>query len=313
MVVIRKFIRKNLKKFPKKLKATRKPNRFKGSRVSKRYVTTRTVSNMLSNYGENKFNGSLLHCLPSIAKPAGNQPLRYHLINLGGSLSSFLGTSWVSPMNLYRFPQGDGFNERTGKYMYLKNTRVKMEIQMNPIEDRDGELENLNNAYEFRVMVIKANRKYQPYGDSSNTAKPNDALFLDNSNQSFGLSDVGATTYEYQNNLINKRQFNVMYDRKFTLAPPSVAWTANQPQGQSSLNAGALRYPVKKQISINVPFYRKSFFQNTTNNETPTNIDTQTMIIVQCCRAGYCNVPTTSPGVRTYSLTVQGTTVARDS
>lgn len=313
MVVIRKFNRKNLKKFPKKIKTAKKPNRFKGSKVSTRYVTTRAVSNMLANYGESKYNGNILNCLPSITKPAGNQPLRYHLINTGGTLSSFLGSSWVAPMNLYRFPQGDGFNQRVGKYMYIKNTRIKMEIQMHPIIDPDGEFENLNNAYEFRVIMVKANRKYQPYGDSSNTAKPNDALFLDNENQSFGLNDVGKTTYEYQNNLINKRQFNVLYDRKFTLAPPSVAWTASQVQGQSSINSGALRYPVKKQISINIPFYRKSYFQNTVNAETPTNLDTQTMLVVQCCRAGYCNVPNTSPGIRTYSLTVQGTTIARDS
>ena len=304
----------------KKYKAIRKarkakPNRFKGSKVSSRYTTTRLVSKMLSNYGENKFRGNLIECQESVPKSSlgGTQPLSYNLINLGRDISTFLGVGWTHPMNLYQFPLGDASFERTGRYMYLRKTHLTMEIQMNPINDTSQVFNNLNNQLQFRLMLVKANRKYQPYGeDSSGTARPNTSLFLTNQNTAFGITNTTASTFEYMNNPINRRQFNVLCDKKFTLSPPAVCWDNDE---KGAINAANSRFPTKRTLHMNIPYYRKAFFQNsdTATQNTPTNLDTQCMIILQAVRSSYCADPITTPLDTLYTLTVQGTTTCRDS
>lgn len=310
-----RYKKKSSKSLKKKAKSKSKPNRFKGSRVSSRYLLTRMVSKIMSNYGENKFRGNILECLNSVPKASlgGTQPLSYHLINLGRNMAAFAGTGWTNPMDLYQFPLGDAAFQRQGRYMFLRKTHICMEIQMNQIADDANVSNNLNNQIQFRLMVVKANRKYQPYGEgSAGTARPNTSLFLTSQNTAFGITDTTATTFEYVNNPINKRQFNVICDKKFTLSPPAVSWDNSQ---RSNINAANPRFPTKKTLHMDIPYYRKAFFQNdpTASLNTPTNIDTQCMIILQAVRSSYCSTPITAPLAGTYSLTVQGTTSCRDS
>lgn len=317
-IPIKRFKRKSNPLYKKyKKRRSMKPTRFRGARVSTRYKTALSVSKMLSNYGENKFNGNIFHCLAGTTKPAGAQPLSYHLINLSKDIRPFLGNQWSNHLDLYNFPLGDDSNQRQGRYMYLRNTTLKMEIQMHPILDvaNPSIFNNLNNAYEFRLLVIRAKRKYQQYGDSDDLAKPSNSLFLDKTNTSFGLSDLSHSTFEYMNQMVNKRQWSVVKDTRFTLSPPSVELRSGNDSANST-NVCALRYPIKKKIDCYIPFNRKSYFNNDAVDPTeniPTNIDTQTLVILQACRAGYCATGTTAPNTQYYSMTIQGTTTARDS
>lgn len=332
-VIIKKFKNKTnplFRKYKKIVKRKkyikrRKPVRFSGSRVSSRYRRTRMLSRALSNYGENKFNGTLLQCLTPVDKPVGSQPIKFHFINLGNSLDGFLGNEWNNPMHLYNFPVAGNTNDpvppaqqREGASMYLRKTHLKFEIQMLPRNTTTEIFNDLNNAIEFRFIMFKANRKYQQYGiPAEDSPKPNNSLFLTPANASQGYDAVSAdfSTYEYMNQPINKRQWVVMADRKFTLQPTSLAWKAEDDDAQ--LNASTGRYPPKKTLTYEIPIFKKSYFSAGTsapfNSSIPTNWDSQTMIIIMAVRSGYCATGASSPNADSYRLTVCGTTTARDS
>lgn len=109
----------------------RNPSRLTGSKTN--YKVAKAVSKAMSLYGENKFNGENLDCIRAVAKPTGSQPLTYVFFNTGTRVDSLLPEfTSARAMDLYNFPKGDGPTERTGDYLYLRKTHLKLEVQMLP-------------------------------------------------------------------------------------------------------------------------------------------------------------------------------------
>jgi hypothetical protein len=271
-------------------------------RVSKsRYTLNRAIAKQINNMTENKFQGYTGDCLQPVAKPAGAQPISYHLFNTGAAIASI--PNFV-PMNLYQFPQGDGSTERNGNYLYIKKTHLKMEIQMLPTSVA-APLQTLNSVTEFRLMVVKANRKFNKLGSSPS---PANSLFLNTQNDQFGINDTGSTTFINMQQPINKRKWLVYKDMRFTLSPPSKEAIDSSPE-EWAFNAANNKYPVKKFISLDLPIYKKCHFE--TDQDVPDNIDTQWMIVIQAVRSNYCTASVAAP--RDYRLNMCATTSASDN
>lgn len=283
-------------KLYRRWKSRKQPARLRVSR--KRYNNTRRVENVLRNFSGSKFKGFEGDCLAPVGKPAGSQPISYHFYNMGRTISAL---PEMNPMELYTFPQGDGNNERVGDYMMLRNTTLKMEVQALPLVSVG---EQGQPILEFRLLVVKSNRKYNSYASSPN---PGDTLFLDNENNEFGYDDTTQSVFAYQRQPVNKRKWIVMREQKFKL---SIPFASNTALGNNSrLNPAYPKYPTKKNFRINIPVHKKTHFDNT--NNTPDNFDTQTFVILQCTHGSYCDPATRNP--TEYSVNFLGTTSAYDN
>lgn len=274
-------------------------------RVSKsRYTLNRAIAKQLNNMTENKFQGYNGDCLMPQEKPSGQQPLSYIFLNTGQQLPS---AGPFQPMDLYKFPQGDTGNERNGSYMFIKKSHLKMEIQMLPKTEQD--VRGLNSTTEFRLMIVKANRKFNKLGQSPVAGS---SLFLDTQNNQFGFGVAGipstASTFLNQKQPINKRKWLVYKDTSFTLTPPAQEILDNANPTQFGYNTSNSKYPVKKFISCDLPIFKKCHFEDST--DVPSNVDTQWLIILQAVRSNYCGE--VKPPLN-YRMNVVATTSASDN
>lgn len=283
-----------------------KPSR---NRVSKtRTKQTRKTEQVLKNFAGSKYSGTIRDCDKPKPKPSGSQPISYHWYNSGKDISS-VGGSYVnySPLDLFNFPQGDSSTQRIGDYMYIRHSKIKLEIQALPIE-ATGELRGQQPVLQFRVMVIKSNRKYNSLGDSNDPGK---SLYLDTTNGQFGYGVQGTastnTTFENFSQPINKRDWLVYKDQRFKLSAPAVG---SIPLGNVAGrdNTAYPKYNTKKYMSITLPVSKKTHFDD---KGRPDNLDTQWLIIVQCTHGSYCTEGTKAP--ENYAINLLGTTSAYDN
>jgi hypothetical protein len=261
---------------------------------------------------ENKFQGFSVSCARPDEKPAGDQPISYHFFNTGQILYTVPGSpnSMFNPMNLYQFPKGDDATQRNGDYMYLKKTHLKMEIQMLPFASSSG-LDVQSSTTQFRMIIVKANRKYNRLGESPVAGN---SLFLTTENDQFGFGIPGGTstdsTFANMRQPINKRKWLVYMDKHFTLSTPAQTYQdTSVPAEYSITNASNNKYPVKKYITCDLPIYKKTHFPS--DSDVPDSVDTQWLLIVQAVRTNYCN-----PGIArptNYNLNILATTSASDN
>ena len=302
-LTIKKFKRSSLKKFDKSKAKKYKPSRLRVSRT--RAVVNKQISKALNNYGETKFRGYTESCGAIVPKPAGSQPINYFFYNTGETLTQ-AGNNMFTPMNLYQFPKGDNATERNGDYMYLKKTHLKIELQMLPFRSSDL-LIGQSSTTAFRVMIVKANRKYNKLGNSPIAA---DSLFLTTENDQVGFGSTTLSTFANMRQPINKRKWLVYKDTHFTLSTPSQEYQDTSiPADVQAINTANQKYPVNKLMNIDLPVYKKTHWPS--DGDTPDSVDTQWLLIIQACRTNYCN-----PGIqppRNVNINILGTTSASDS
>lgn len=283
------------------------PSRLRVS--ASRYRLNKAIARQINTMSENKFQGFNVICANPESKPAGVQPISYHFFNTGTTLTS-AANSMFNPMNLFSFPKGDDNNQRNGDYMYLKKVHLKMELQMLPFSSTVP-LDAESSTTEFRLMIVKANRKYNKLGESPVAGN---SLFLDTENGQFGFGVPGGvsttSTFANMRQPINKRKWLVYKDMRFTLSTPSQSFgDTSVPSEYSITNTANNKYPVKKYITCDLPIYKKTHFDS--SSDIPDSVDTQWLLIIQAVRSNYCSVGTSSP--RNYNLNILGTTSASDN
>jgi len=187
---------------------------------------------------------------------------------------------------------------------------LTISVQALAIEDNLGTANGLNNDLQFRMMIVKANKKYQPF---ASLADPGQNLFLSVENRPFGYDQTGQNAFDYMVQPINKRKYIVYCDKKFTLSPPSIAWDSQETL--TTMNASTGRFPHSKLIRFNCNVNKKCYFDTEATGDlaTPTNVDSDWFIILQGVRSTYNATGVTAPSNRAYSLSINGCTTARDS
>jgi len=286
-------------------RTTTQPSRLSVSR--RRYTKNKAIGNYLNNIAENVFKGYEENCLQPVPIPATTAaPIGCHFINLGSDLSA-LYSDFITSQDAFTFPVGTGTGERQGNYMYIKKSHMKMEVQLLPnVVGPDSETaQALNQNLEFRLVIVKANRKYNKIGETPN---PGTSLFLQPDNSAFGYATNGLSTQKYMKQPINRRQWIVYKDTKFILSPPASEYDADVAGTISTMNASHFKYPIKKHFTFDFNIYKKTHFENV--NNTPDNVDTQWLMILLAAPANYCQGGLSPP--RNYTLSFLGTTSAMD-
>jgi len=263
---------------------------------------------MISNIAESKFQGVRKDCLPTVAKPAGTaRPMSYIFLNTGIDMSA-AHAEFATPLNLFQFPKGENNDERIGQYMYLKKSHLKISVVCNPIIAAESASDlAVNSPIDCRLMIVKANRKVSKLNFSPD---PGNSLFIDTQNSGFGFDETAGSINLLMQQPINKRQWLVYADRKFTLAPATVEVVSTATRSEYY---APTRHNHKYQMHIDLPMYKKTQFEDTTN--TPDDQDTQWLIILQCVRQAHCYTPATGGNLRPENIVMEvlGTTSALDN
>jgi hypothetical protein len=281
------------------------PSRVRVS--SLKYQINRQIVKAMSSVSESKFRSYSGECLMPQPKPAGTQPITYLFMNAGAQLTQ-AGNSMFQPMDLFNFPKGDSNLERNGDYMYVKKSHVKFEVQMLPQPGVDFNAQN--STTEFRMIIVKANRKYNKLGASPLAGN---SLFLTSENDEFGFGIPGgvstASVFANQQQPIDKRKWLVYKDTHFTLSPPAQEYGDSSLPQQFATNTANSRYPVKKYFNFDLPIYKKCHFPSDSNR--PDNVDTQFLMILQAVRTNYCQDAVDAP--RNWRVNILSTTSATDN
>lgn len=183
-------------------------------------------------------------------------------------------------------------NQHVGSYVYFKRTAIQMEIATLFTS-------NSKPPLQFRVIVAKARMNRVPAGS---TDAPGATLFLDNIGNAQGIATTGSnamTSFEFHNNLINKRDWVVYRDNKFTLSHPLRTDSDGGFTGYSG------KYPIKKNFRFNLNHYKKSRIGA---GNLPQDYDGHYIIMIYASNATADN---TTPD--DWRITMRGTTSYTDN
>ena len=242
-------------------KPSKKPARFAVS--TGKYRRNKALSSKMSSMSETK--------LISLSQMRNVVPLAIQGgVNVKAYYSSYILTSlppgWDPYMNNLggiQTTQGLGGHNRIGDYIYLKKTHMVFQIDMN-------ETSNYTAPIEFRFIVAKARTGVLPVGY---TYTPKTTLFLkeDGSPQGHGTSGIDGTDLMLQP--LNKRDWVIYKDHKFTLTTPDTA-------------GGGMNYfyPSRKNIFLNLPHYAKTRINTSTN--LPEDLDTHYVVMIYASSIG---------------------------
>lgn len=297
------YVRKGSKGVRRKLSGRKQvrrpvPSRLIPSRT--RTAVSREVAKQINSVAENKFVGRIGDCLAPIPKPGVGSvaKLNYCLFNSGEALPTGVSTDFT-PMKCFTYPAA----ERDGRYLYLKHALQHFEIQMLPRDTNSTSV--LNSTTQFRFMVVKQKQYTNRLGTVSS---PNSSLFLAPDNKEFGLSDLAATNIMYSAQPINRRNWTVYQDKRFTLTAPSATYFDSTGATEQSVNVAHEKYPVKRSIKFKLPVSAKILYGT---GDIPIDIDTQWLVIIQAMPTSYC--ADTADAQKQWRVNYLSTTVANDS
>lgn len=237
-----------------------KPARFAVSRP--RYNKNKSLASALSNMAETKL-------LPVTAvNEAGGLPIQggaqvYYWAGVMNSVPNGWDSNLVDLAGI-QHSKGVDANERDGNYVYFKKTHVTMQVDLN----------QSSAAYppvEFRLIVCKARQAVTPSGV---TDPPQTTMFLDNVGNAIGHVTSGVTGMDIMLQPLNKRDWVIYRDQKFTLTAPQ------------DVNGGGFnsKYPSRKNIFLNLKYFAKTKMNSSSNK--PEDLDTHYLIYLYASSIG---------------------------
>lgn len=238
----------------------RKPARFDVSRSV--YRKNKRVSSMMSRMSETK----LIPTIPfneTAPKTIQTGAIAYYAPFIMCNVPAGWDTNFNNLAGIQTAQGLGGSGNRVGDYIYLKKTHVNFQIDINE-----------TNAYqppvEFRMIVAKAKMAVLPAGF---TYTPSTTLFLNQVGFPVGHTTSGINGMDLMLQPLNKRDFVIHTDKKFTLSSPST--------GGAGMN---YYYPSRKNCIVNLPYYSKTRISTSTN--LPEDLDTHYFVIFYASAIG---------------------------
>ncbi len=243
----------------KKKKSANMPARFNQSRT--RYVKNKKFSNSISKFAETK----LLPCKElNETKPyVTTSPLSYYN---GWVIGADVPVGWdqnifaIDGMSMIR---GVDAGERVGNYVYLRKTHFTLNIDMNTgVSGLQG-----TAISEFRLVVCKMRSQVVP---TDQIKLPSQSLFLNLAGLPFGYLSAGLTPTDLMCQPLNRRDWVILKDHKFTLTPPPTLQTGStlpNPQAYSQ------KYPSSKTVVVDLPYYKKTRYEFDQANPATEPVD----------------------------------------
>ena len=156
--------------------------------------------------------------------------------------------------------QGIADTQRIGSRVFLKHTMVKYEIKMlNPINPQGAP--STTGPVEFRHLLLKRriNNSKPAYAASEITYTDN--LFLDEEGAEIGLTNGFLTQDRLYNLMVNKTDWIVVRDKRFTLQAC--------PDGNNYASSRGFRH--RKELWFKAPWSKRVNFPN--DNSEPDDLD----------------------------------------
>ncbi|AJP36453.1 putative capsid protein [Avon-Heathcote Estuary associated circular virus 22] len=227
------------------------PSRFPSGR--KTYRQTRAVTRVLKNISETKIQAltpqnAITPSPVEVAPTLG--PVFFTNFCLGTAPSAWVGPSGSAAfnnLNGFVWPLGSGAAQRNGQYIYLKKTALNLRVAMNA-SSRHG-------PCKFRVVVYKERRNLYNVSGGGN---PCDNLFISQTGDSVGfntISPVAQRTMDFNTWLVNKRNYQVVKDMKFVLAPETLSALGST--DPFNVNKG---YTSSRDIRLSLGHFQKAKF-----------------------------------------------------
>ena len=179
---------------------------------------------------------------------------------LGPSLPPNWSTSTWNSMLGVQLQQGTGELTRQGTQVYLRNTMIQIQIDMNNLADNAA---GIHPIHEFRLIVFKSKNKYMAGG----TADPAYSLFLNAENKPLGHSTDDINGTDIIVNKTNKRNFTIYRDQYFRMSNPQLA--VDSGVQNSHVSGFSSYYPSMKRFRIYMPHNKKCMYDEAT--DLPTN------------------------------------------
>ena len=129
---------------------------------------------------------------------------------------------------------------------------------------------------QFRMILMKARQAVTPSGA---TEYPQNTMFLSSGGEAVGFTTTGAlamNSFEVMNQPLNKRDWVILKDRKFTLTHPLLQQF--DADGKPASSAGySGKYPSRKTFTLNYPHYAKTRLSTTGH---PQNYDARYCVYI---------------------------------
>lgn len=233
--------------------------RFAQSRF--RYRKNRLIAKKLSQFGETKLQAgvSFDEQAPFASANVNAPNFRYLGFCMGAR-----PTAWdpqIQQVYGTNIGQGVGRNHRVGDYVYLRKARVSMNIDMNMVDAA------VRPPIQFRVLQLKSRRAVTPAGT---VRDPGNDIFLGPAGEIYGYATLATSknSYDYYNAMINKADWVVARDFKFTLSSPN---DVPNSVGYSG------KYPCSKNVVFNCGYWKKTRYNS---SNAPTDIDPSWLMLV---------------------------------
>lgn len=268
----------------------RRPVRY-GKRVYRKRQYNQVPKTEKKLIGLVKVTNALPFASPGVS-PSGAIYMKSYVLGTAptGYASSITSLGGFNPA------PGVGADQRIGAYVYFRNTILKIRIQM----------QFSNNTIppnQFRMLVVKPRQKNVPAGQFD---APMDTLFMNNVGIAVGPATTGAnamTSFDYNSNLVNRRDWIVYRDYKFILSQPLRTDTDGGYSGYSG------KYPVQKEFVINLPHFKNTRMGSANQ---PMDYDCHYSLWIFADALGGGTGGSVSPNPSTWNVDITGTTVFQD-
>jgi len=281
----KKFQKTSVRRFPR-TSVRKYPARLAGSRLN--YQVSKAVSRAMNNVSENKIVSctKVDEAQPVVIQSGNN--VYTQAFTIGNTPSSWSGTAGLVPIGGMTMPLGTGHAQRNGKYIYLQKTHISMKIDMDLVTQ-------FQFPCDFRVICFKARRGNNPVGLSY---RYDNSLFLDTNGGEFGHASPDVKGTDIMLQPLNRKDWVIRSDNKFTLSNPAVVSTTN-------IMGSSGKYPVNKTMVFNLPYYAKTEIDVTSN--APADLDTHYVIVC------YASMSAQDDLASKWEVSLRGSTTYKDN
>lgn len=235
----------------------KKPARFANS--SKRYNRNRKLAKQLSEFAETKLlpTDPMQEVIPT---PIQTGAICYYKGFIMGEDRPSGWDNEIVPLKGINTTLGVSSTQRVGNYIYYKKTHLCFQVDMNFVTSPRAPVE-------LRCVIVKARQSVMPAGL---TDPPQSTLFLNQAGSPIGYQNGGITGMDVLNNPLNKRDWVVAKDFKFTLTHPCRSDSDGGNVGYSG------KYPSRKTFHCNLGYWKKTRINSTSN--LPEDLDTRYLV-----------------------------------
>ena len=174
--------------------------------------------------------------------------------------------------------------------VYLNKTVINIQIDTNA----SGTSNIQHPTMDYRLIVFKSKFEYL----SGGTSDPSTKLFLNTVNQPIGHATSGVTGFDLCTQPLNRRQFIILKDSKFTLSRPAVAMAGSTNAFTSGWSS---KYPCSKKLTLTMPHKKRARYNESTDQ--PSNYNPAWSFIVYSRSHGMDNTASA------WEISIRGTTV----